>query len=208
MEDNLTWWANLSTIFSLYVGIISLAFSFVVWLRPAPNPAPNWYPTLRWLLPFLTCSFFSFYFGVQTVKAFNLGGIVYQDVVVPAINEGFTSSRIYVNKGDTIEIVFTDPENYWSCIGDDMVPPYGIPNFNLWQQLVYTSANLCELIGYIRPGEYIAIGTNTRFEASSSGYLYLGSNDIPAKDCHLLPSTMCYGDNAGKLNVRVIVIRR
>ena len=62
---------------------------------------------------------------------------------------------------------------------------------------VVPSANLCELVGYVREGVPFRVGAYERFLATDSDTLYLGANDVSS----------AYQDNTGALAVQIILRR-
>ena len=114
---------------------------------------------------------------------------------VSASTYPFANTHVTIEKGDDVQIIVQGIDPYWDCgkgptsaegmLGDKEVY-YAVP-----------SANLCELVGYIREGVLFRVGAYERFQATDSGPLYLGANDPPPY----------YEGNTGTLTVQIILRR-
>jgi hypothetical protein len=107
----------------------------------------------------------------------------------------FANTQVTIEKGDDVQIIVQGVDAFWDCgkgptsaegMFGDRGTYYAVP-----------SANLCELVGYIREGVFFRIGAYERFQSTDSGPLYLGVNDPPSY----------YQDNTGTLAIQVIVRR-
>jgi hypothetical protein len=91
----------------------------------------------------------------------------------------FATAYIPVEKGDRIEITVVGENQTWNCGRGDWTGPDGYPEPG-YADLVYLQARPCALIGLIlseASEEYFPVGSNTTYEAKTSGMLYLGCND-------------------------------
>jgi hypothetical protein len=207
MNDDLAWWANWSNIIGLIVSIISLLFAVIVWYSPKPPVPSRLSLMIRKALPIIMI-IAAYWLGASVTRYFEAREIIYNDVVVTAGDPEFVSSNLFINSGDTVDISFLDPRNEWTCLETNLLLPSGDASFPLIPELVFPNANLCELIGFIEEGHFIAIGSRTRFVADRSGILFLGNNDIPAERCGIADPNRCYRDNTGRLHLRITVIRK
>ncbi|RMH38349.1 MAG: hypothetical protein D6694_12550 [Gammaproteobacteria bacterium] len=116
-------------------------------------------------------------------------------VAVAADKNPFENTNVTIEKGDLVKIIVLGDDANWNC-GKGPVGPSGYIN-EKWSSFVMPSANLCELVGYIREGIPFRIGAYTEFEAEDSGFLYLGAND----------AENLIGDNSGQLSIRIVIRR-
>jgi hypothetical protein len=114
---------------------------------------------------------------------------------VSAATYPFANTNIPIEKGDDVQIIVQGADAYWNC-GKGSSSTEGFFN-DRWDRNVAISANHCELIGCIRPGLYFRIGAYEQFEATESGFLFLGANDSPVSNY--------FGDNSGTVVVKVII---
>lgn len=101
------------------------------------------------------------------------------------------NTRLYVNRGDTLSF---RSSGRWSNGGDSpqVVGPNGYSDY-YHAYAESDSQPFAALIGKIDNGRPFLVGSHSTWTAGSSGYLYLGMNDV-AGTCR---------DNAGVLNVQI-----
>ena len=91
----------------------------------------------------------------------------------------FKSTNIYIEKGDTLEIMVLGDSPGWDCGRGELVGPDGYTE-EAYGNTVYPQASVCALIGSISeadPERYFLIGKHVTFTAPESGYLFMGCND-------------------------------
>jgi hypothetical protein len=107
----------------------------------------------------------------------------------------FADTNVSIEKGDVVQVIVEGDDAHWNCgTGDTSAEGFFDQR---WRGHVVPSANLCELVGYVREGVFLRIGAYEQFEATESGSLHLGANDDPNQ----------IGDNSGTLQVKIIVTR-
>lgn len=107
----------------------------------------------------------------------------------------FADTNVTIEKGDVVQVVVQGDDAHWNC-GTGDTSAEGLFG-QRWDGHIVPSANLCELVGYVREGVYFRIGAYEQFEATESGSLHLGANDDPDQ----------IQDNSKSLIVKIIVTR-
>ena len=130
------------------------------------------------------------------------------ELTVSSTKYPFEKTPVEVHEGDEIEIVVLGANStVLNCgLGDTTV--IGMINDQNQPSAVLSTSNLCSFIGRIGPesAPHFPVGAYTKFVADISGSLSLGVNDVITEKCS--PMEDCFSDNAGKVYVRVAIVRR